>query len=342
MLLNTPQVLISRSHNIYCNLALEEWIISVQKKIQTDILLLYTNDPCIVLGRFQNPWKETRPLALKAHRVLLARRVTGGGTVYHDRGNLNFSFISSHQNYSYKKNFTIVREALRKLQIITFSNDRHDLLVRREDRDFKISGSAFRRNKYNTLHHGTLLIRSRLNDLKTFLKPRHDHRMEGKELLSKRSRVCNLCDIFPLISTQQMILALKESFIKDRIVGEKIFTEEEILSLPALSKIYKKSQSLEWIWGEIPIFTYSFKRIQNFCDLEVFFKVRKGRIVTCLFTGEDLHSHAFDILGRSFINKKYYLKSTYEIDDHRLNLSLLEFYIEEIKDIFSWMKVNIF
>jgi len=128
-------------------------------------LLVWRNSPCVVIGRHQNPWVECDLAKMAAAAVPLVRRVSGGGAVYHDPGNTNFTFFGTDATYDLDRQFTVVIMALESLGISARRNKRNDILV--DDR--KISGNAFRHTKGRSLHHGTLLVSADLNELTAYL-----------------------------------------------------------------------------------------------------------------------------------------------------------------------------
>lgn len=123
------KVYISNSHDIYTNLALEDCLFnSLTENTQT--LLLYQNEPCVVIGKFQNPWLEANVENLIQNGVSLIRRNSGGGTVYHDMGNLNLTFFTTKNDYNRKKNLIFIQDVLRKYyNIPAVINKRDDMVV---------------------------------------------------------------------------------------------------------------------------------------------------------------------------------------------------------------------
>ena len=107
-------VFISQCHDVYTNLALEDWFYKNYKFENQVALMLWWNNPCVVIGRHQNPWLEADTNYLKGNNIMIARRNSGGGTVYHDEGNLNCTFFTSRNSYNRKKNLQMLCEALWK------------------------------------------------------------------------------------------------------------------------------------------------------------------------------------------------------------------------------------
>lgn len=130
-------VFISQSTDIYTNLALEDWFYRNYDFSKHHVLLLWKNNPCVVIGRHQNPWVEANIQAVEENGVALARRNSGGGTVYHDSGNLNLSFFTPRERYNRRYNLDIITRALfREWGLNSTVNKREDIVVQGE---FKVS-----------------------------------------------------------------------------------------------------------------------------------------------------------------------------------------------------------
>lgn len=123
-------VFISQSADIHTNLALEDWLYRNFNFENHQVLLMWRNDPCVVIGRHQNPWAEVDVASAEENKISLARRNSGGGCVYHDRGNLNLTFFTPRGGYNRKKNLEVVCRALdRQFAINAEINPREDVTV---------------------------------------------------------------------------------------------------------------------------------------------------------------------------------------------------------------------
>ena len=178
--------LISEIRDPYLNLAIEDFYLR-QDNTNEKVIMLWRSDCCVVMGRFQNPYFECDLDFLKQKNISLVRRQSGGGCVFHDLGNTNWSFIGRKENFDKNENFSFIQDLLLSLGVNSKVNDRNDLMV--DDR--KISGSAFKQIKEKSLHHCTLLINTDLYMLKKSLKT-HKKEKLSKAVKSVRSTTLNL------------------------------------------------------------------------------------------------------------------------------------------------------
>ncbi|MFI3312655.1 MAG: lipoate--protein ligase [Eubacteriales bacterium] len=241
---------VSPSHDGWTNLATDEWILD---NIEDDELFLffYVNKNAVILGKNQNPWKECNMDAMNQDGVQLVRRITGGGAVYHDCGNLNFSFIAGKNRYDVDKQLGMILQALRALGIPCECSGRNDMLCQGK----KFSGNAFCSRKGARQHHGTLLIHSDLSKLQNYLNV-DARKLEAKGVTSVRSRVCNLTDFSMTLSVPIMISSLRQAFRKT--YGDYTEWMPQGLALAEIQTYREKHASFDWRIGQTPRFDIEF------------------------------------------------------------------------------------
>ena len=225
------------NNDVLYNLALEEWIMDNTSK---PTLILWKNYPSVVIGKNQNPWLECKLKLMSSENIPLARRISGGGTVYHDIGNLNYSIIVDQTKYSNDKAFNMILNVLKKFNISAYRKCKSNLMVNEK----KFSGTAFAFRKNKVLHHGTILINSDLNKLNKYLGAEFDG-IKTKAIKSAPAKVINLN-----ISMDNLIDSIREQFKVDYNVSN---TSISINSL-SLKKYLLKHSSDKWIYGATPNF----------------------------------------------------------------------------------------
>ncbi|MES2525858.1 MAG: hypothetical protein V4598_02180 [Bdellovibrionota bacterium] len=239
------RVFLSPYNNPFLNLALEDHFL--RGGADLPVLFLYVNRPCVVLGRFQNPWLETQLPYLIEKDIWLVRRQSGGGCVFHDEGNLNFSFITPDPMINRMKHAELLKEAFAKVEIPLTISPRHDLWL--DNR--KISGSAFKQTKFGSFHHGTFLVSSDLDKLEESLK----HTLvpsETKSIASVRSKVITLQEKFPGTEISDVI-----EIISHHLRTIPFTLDGTLLSEPQVQESFRHLLSWEWLWGETPHFEFN-------------------------------------------------------------------------------------
>jgi lipoate-protein ligase A len=280
------------SKSAFENLAFEEYLIDFinENKI---ILFFYQNKDSVVLGRHQNPWSECDPEYLRKKNIKLARRVSGGGTVFHDLKNLNYSIIGPRGVLDREINLSLILKSLQNLGMDIQKNDRWDLLLNAK----KISGSAFHFKKKRFIQHGTLLISSDLKRLSETLKPK-TLKIETKAIQSTRSSVININDIYPQVNMEEIkneIIKVYESFLK---VTGSINTYSKLPEDIHYKQLLEKYKSWEWIFGNTPIFELIVN--QNNRDIKI--KIKKGLIVENDSLDNSMLHHPFhSLLEKGFV-----------------------------------------
>ena len=270
------------------NLAFEETVL--RNRQDRPYLLLWQNDNTIVVGQNQNTAAEIDPDFVEEHHIHVVRRTTGGGAVYHDMGNLNYSFITDVENaadMSYQQFTRPVVEALQGLGLQAEASGRNDILV--EGR--KISGTAQRLLGKRMLFHGTLLFDSDPSMIAGALRA-DPAKFESKSTQSVRSRVGN---IRPFLK-KDMDLPAFWQYLKDAFGGEGLetgtLTAEELAAVQALKE--RKYDTWEWTYGRSPRFTFHNKRKWPGGILEVGLQAKDGNIVDLRFYGDFLSLTSLD------------------------------------------------
>jgi lipoate-protein ligase A len=271
------------STNPYYNLAFEEYVFKNLNKDE-DFVLLWRNGPSIIIGKNQNTIEEINMEYVNEHNINVVRRVTGGGAVYHDLGNLNFSFITNAQTnlIDFKTyNIPIVR-ALEKLGVKCELSGRNDIVIDGK----KFSGIAQSIVKGRVLNHGTLLFDTKLDVLSKALKVKRD-KFESKGVKSVSSRVTN---IKPYLKDDIDILRFKEVLLKN--IFEYFSQPVEIYELSDEDRkniqrmVDERYGTWEWNFGRSPEFNYKgYKRFEG-GGVEVRLHVIKGIIENCKIYGD--------------------------------------------------------
>lgn len=259
----------ANSVNPYENLALEEYLLSQVPK-DSVILYLWQNEHTVVIGRNQNPWTECRTALLSEDSGYLARRLSGGGAVYHDLGNLNFTFLCNEDNYDLQKQLSVIQRAVSYCGIHAEFSGRNDLLADGK----KFSGNAFYHSKGRAYHHGTLLVSADTERLTKYLSP-PKAKLESKGIASVRSRVVNLQALSPSLTCETLKDYMLQAFAEvygSQPVPFAVGDSEEILRLEA------RYESDEWLYGKPFPFSCTLEGQLPFGSLQLQFYVEQGVI----------------------------------------------------------------
>ncbi len=258
----------------YINLALERYLLEHTDK-DTCTLLLWQNHNTVVIGCNQNPWKECRTGLLQEEGVRLSRRFSGGGAVYHDLGNLNFSFISSETHYDQEKQFLVIQQACRLAGIEATLSGRNDLVVG----DRKFSGNAFFHQNGVACHHGTLLISSDYEKLGRYLTP-SKAKLQGKGVDSVRSRVANLETFAPGLTVDAMKAYLLYAF--QNVYGHSpaplTIHPEDMKKIEIISEILRDP---DWIYGKHAPASCTLEERYPWGGICIELDVENGKIAAC-------------------------------------------------------------
>ena len=253
------------------NLAIEEALLL---EAGGPALFLWQNAHTVVIGRGQNAWKECRAELLEKEGGTLVRRSTGGGAVYHDLGNLNFSFVMPKDVYDVTRQLGVIRAAAARFGVSTEASGRNDIVL--SQTGAKFSGNAFRHTQTMSLHHGTILMAVDVSLLGRYLQP-SKLKLEAKGVDSVRARVGNLIDYAPGITISSLKEALREAFEQeygpaDHLDWKAALPREQVDGLTA------RYRDWDWTYGRTPRFDLSLEQRFPFGSVELLLKVSKGQV----------------------------------------------------------------
>lgn len=317
------------SNDPHYNLAFEEYCFKNLDK-KEDYVILWINGPAIIVGKNQNTSEEVNADYVRKNNIKVVRRVTGGGAVYHDLGNLNFSIITStsgSEKIDFKKYNIPILKALEKLGINGELSGRNDMTIDEK----KFSGIAQSVWKNRVLNHGTLLFDTALDVLSQALNVKPD-KYESKGVKSVRSRVTNIRDYLTEDVEIDVFrnLLLKYIFEMEDLTPEVYNLTDEELS--AVDKLYKEKYSTwEWNYGESPNFNYKNYKKFPFGSIEVRFDVHNGVIKESKIFGDFFGTMDIKLLEEKLNGLKYNRETLEEVlmneplDKYFGNISVDEF-----------------
>ena len=314
------------STEAFFNLAAEEYIL---KNFEDDCFMLWRNDNAIIIGKHQNTLSEINVNYVKEKNIKVVRRISGGGAVFHDLGNLNFSFIVTGEegNLVDFKKFTLpIIEVLQKLGVDARFEGRNDITIEGK----KFSGNAEHVWRNRTLHHGTILFSSLITDLSSALRV-NPLKFKDKAVKSVRSRVTNvsehLKEKMDVLEFRQKVMDHIMEKYEDSFLYE--FTPEDIEKINKIRE--EKFSRWEWNYGYSP--KYNFEKLvrTNGGNLEFHLNVEKGIIEDVKIYGDFFHKYDIDVIEKALIGIRHEENairarlSEFTLDDHFKNISPDEF-----------------
>lgn len=255
----------------YRNLAIEEQLLRTAGDGRC-ILYLWQNENTVVIGRNQNAWKECRTTLLESEGGRLARRLSGGGAVFHDLGNLNFTFLLPTADYDLGRQLGVVRRACLELGINVESSGRNDILA--DGRKF--SGNAFYHHEGRSYHHGTLLVDVDMEKLGRYLQP-SEAKLKAKGVDSVRARVVNLRELRPDLSIEMLRGAMAKAFGEVYALPVEPIAEAE-LDASETDALTARNASWEWKFGQKLPFDFSCEGRFEWGELRLELQVEYGEV----------------------------------------------------------------
>ena len=261
----------SDSVDPYFNIATEKFLLETVAP-GTCILYLWQNQNTVVIGRNQNAWVECRTSLLEEEGGHLARRLSGGGAVFHDLGNLNFTFIMCQKDYDLDKQLTVIQTACAMAGIPVEKSGRNDLLAD----GCKFSGNAFYHQSGKAYHHGTLLVDADMDQLGRYLTP-SKAKLEAKGVASVRSRVINLKQLCSALTCDILGQYMEAAF--GQVYGGSV----QEIPLPedargVIESTAQELQSWDWLYGQKLPFSVSFEERFLWGGILLELNVQNGRV----------------------------------------------------------------
>lgn len=282
-------VLQAASHNPHETLALEEALLDTLPA-GCALLYLYVHDNSVIVGRNQNAWAECRHELLLEEGGTLARRVSGGGAVYHDSQNLCFSFIVPKEAYDLRRQCGVIVEAVRSFGIEAGFSGRNDILANGR----KFSGNAFCFRGRNAFHHGTILIDTDQERMQRYLAVSPD-KIRAKGIESVRSRVVNLRELCSVLTARKMADSLISAFEQE--YGSAQLLKLDAGTLERARQIATRNASWEWIFGKSPQFDIEASTRFGWGGVQILFSLRAGFVENALVFSDAMDEELISRLG---------------------------------------------
>jgi lipoate-protein ligase A len=285
--MRSSSVIRSTHHNPYENLALEEYL-RRSRGSSSPLLYLWQNEKTVVFGRNQNPWRECHLDLLAQEGGLPARRASGGGAVFHDLGNLNFTFILPTPLFDISRQISVIAQALKQFGIATEQSGRNDLLAG----GAKFSGNAWYKARDVSYHHGTLLVKVDMAFLGRYLLV-SPAKLRSKGITSVQSRVINLASLREDLTIEALSEALGQSFTREYDLSSGAPMEatfEELRQDPLFEELREHFAGESWIFGNSPAFDLVLENRFAWGGLELLISSAKGKITSLAVNSDALET----------------------------------------------------
>lgn len=299
----------SPSNDPYFNLALEQYIFDCMDK-EHEYFMLWQNDNAIIVGKHQNTISEINQEYVKLNRISVVRRLSGGGAVYHDLGNLNFTFIVDDSNtskFDFSKFCNPIVKALNKLNIKAEVNGRNDITIDGK----KFSGNSQYAKKNRIMHHGTIMYNSNINVITSALRVSKD-KIESKGIKSVRSRITNVKEHMekdiPIDEFKKVLLGY---MFEDGDLTEYKLTDRDISNIDKIKK--ERYNTWDWNFGYSPKYNVlKERRIEGCGKIEVYMEIKNGIIENINVYGDYFGNGETKDISKRLIGCKIKEKEVYE------------------------------
>ena len=279
----------------YFNLAAEEYL---TKNKAEEICMLWRNRSSIIVGRNQNTMSEIDYDFVTENKIPVVRRMSGGGAVFHDLNNLNFTYIVNGGEFGDYVGFTNeLREFIATLGIKTALSGRNDILAGGR----KFSGNAQYKYHNRLMHHGTIMINADISHLAAALRP-DESKIASKGIKSVKSRVANLSE-FAEIDVLSFMEGFKKYIKRNPDIEDYKLTDRDIAEIE--ESVSKKYSTFEWNFGYSPKYTFHKKMRFESGGIEVFLEIDGGKIKACALYGDFFSSHGTDCLANALIGVRH-------------------------------------
>jgi lipoate-protein ligase A len=284
------KIIISNEFDPYFNIAAENQLFLDSDEDMH--LFLWQNNASVIIGRNQNLYAECNLAYLKEHNIKAVRRFSGGGAVYHDKGNINFTFITKEKVANQEKFIELIQEAIVKLGIDCEFSGKNDLLYKNQ----KFSGHAYYTDGDNYMYHGTILVSVNFEQLEKALTPSM-LKLQSKGIASVRSRVVNLSSIHSEITTEKVTQAFIETFACKNI--------EYIDKTNFKAPLEQMLSSHDWLYAQSPKFDIELERRYPIGNVSVNISASDGMIQSAKINTDSVHLYDFapcedKLTGKSF------------------------------------------
>jgi lipoate-protein ligase A len=330
-MINKAKYIVSDRISPYYNLSLEEYLLE-NVNDETCILYLWQNQNTVVIGKNQNCWKECNIKELEKNGGYLARRLSGGGAVFHDLGNLNFTFLINKKDYDVDRQLEVILLALNNLGIKAEKSGRNDITVEGK----KFSGNAFYSKGSKAYHHGTLLVDVNIDSLSRYLNVSNE-KLKSKGVESVRSRVANLKEYCPDLSIELLEEKLIQAFgaVYD-CKPEKLLASD--VDKKTIEEYYQRYSSWDWIYGRKIEFEFQISKRFPWGNIDIQLKVDNGKVVESVVYSDAMDFELISQLPERFNGCKFSSETLAKsmdqltlddgvVDDNRVNA------IEDIKQL---------